>query len=102
QGTSGENLRAIPWQFAWTQTRLLLGAWLGVEEALERAGARGAMDLLREMHRRCPLFRAVITLMELVLPRGESRTAADYARRLVPPRLQPIGADLRARLGRAV
>src|SRR5215208_3443877 len=31
-----ETLRAIPWQFAWTQTRLILGAWLGVEEALER------------------------------------------------------------------
>ena len=30
-------LRAIPWQFAWTQTRLLLAPWLGVEEALERA-----------------------------------------------------------------
>ena len=26
---SVKSLRAIPWQFAWTQTRLLLGAWLG-------------------------------------------------------------------------
>ncbi|HEX5632665.1 MAG TPA: phosphoenolpyruvate carboxylase, partial [Gemmatimonadales bacterium] len=33
-GTSVAGLRAIPWQFAWTQTRLMLGAWLGIEEAL--------------------------------------------------------------------
>ncbi len=36
-GSSVAGLRAIPWQFAWTQTRLMLGAWLGVEEALDRA-----------------------------------------------------------------
>src|SRR4051812_21097033 len=33
-GAGVESLRAIPWQFAWTQTRLLLASWLGAEEAL--------------------------------------------------------------------
>src|SRR6185295_133253 len=30
-----QSLRAIPWQFAWTQTRLMLGAWLGLEDAFD-------------------------------------------------------------------
>ena len=34
-----ESLRAIPWVFAWTQTRLLLPSWLGTGEALV-GGAR--------------------------------------------------------------
>src|SRR5262249_46561131 len=36
-GGGVESLRAIPWQFAWTQTRLLLASWLGTEAALESA-----------------------------------------------------------------
>src|SRR3954452_23737968 len=44
-----ENLRAIPWQFAWTQTRLMLGAWLGLEDALDEAYARGEREQICEM-----------------------------------------------------
>ena len=44
-----ETLRAIPWVFAWTQTRLLLPSWLGTGEALRAAFDRGERELLREM-----------------------------------------------------
>jgi phosphoenolpyruvate carboxylase len=99
EGVAG--LRAIPWQFAWTQTRLLLGAWLGVEEALEQAFARGERDLLREMYANWPPFRAVIDLTEMVLAKTDGRIAAEYDRRLIPPEMQPVGIDLRSRLTRA-
>jgi phosphoenolpyruvate carboxylase len=95
------GLRAIPWQFAWTQTRLLLGAWLGVEDAFEQALARGDNELLRAMYADWPHFRAVIDLTEMVLAKADERIAAEYDRRLVPPELQSIGMDLRRRLDRA-
>jgi phosphoenolpyruvate carboxylase len=95
-------LRAIPWQFAWTQTRLMLGAWLGVEEALERAFARGERDRLRRMYREWPHFRSTFDLMAMVLAKADGHIAAEYDRQLVPAALQPLGVDLRGRLQRAV
>ena len=97
-----DTLRAIPWQFAWTQTRLILGAWLGVEEALERAFARGEEDRLREMYRDWPHFRSLMDLFEMVLAKTDGRIAAEYERRLVPEQVRPIGVELRARLSRAI
>jgi phosphoenolpyruvate carboxylase len=101
-GTSVAGLRAIPWQFAWTQTRLMLGAWLGVEEALGRAFERGEHAQLAAMYREWPHFQSVIDLIEMVLAKADGRIAAEYDRRLVPPDLQPLGEELRARLTRAI
>jgi phosphoenolpyruvate carboxylase len=101
-GASLANLRAIPWQFAWTQTRLLLGAWLGVERALTDAMARGERGLLREMYRDWPHFRSSIELIEMVLAKTDERIAAEYDRRLVPEHLQTLGASLRERLRQAI
>jgi phosphoenolpyruvate carboxylase len=97
-----ETLRAIPWQFAWTQTRLILGAWLGTEEALERAFSRGEHDVLRRMYREWPHFRSVLDLTAMVLAKTDARIAAEYERRLVPGALQPLGAELRERLARVI
>jgi phosphoenolpyruvate carboxylase len=100
--SSIDSLRAIPWQFAWTQTRLMLGAWLGVEEAIEQAATRGEMDRLRRMYREWPHFQSAIELIEMVLAKADGRIAGEYDRRLVPGELRPLGEDLRARLDRAV
>jgi phosphoenolpyruvate carboxylase len=101
-GDGVSSLRAIPWQFAWTQTRLMLGAWLGVEQALEGAAARGELDAVRAMYREWPHFHSSIGLIEMVLAKADARIVAEYDRRLVPASLQPIGQDLRARLARAI
>ena len=100
-GSGVESLRAISWQFAWTQTRLLLASWLGVEEALDEALARGDGASLRRMYDAWPFFRSTLDLLEMVLAKSDANIAAEYDRRLVPPALQALGRDLRARLGRA-
>jgi len=95
------SLRAIPWQFAWTQTRLMLGAWLGLEDAFEQAFARGERDHIQEMYREWTYFHSAIDLIEMVLAKADARIAAEYDVRLVPADLQEIGIDLRHRLQRA-
>jgi phosphoenolpyruvate carboxylase len=93
-----ESLRAIPWVFAWTQTRLLLPSWLGVGEALAEAIESGAVEDLRTMYREWAFFRSTLDLIEMVLAKADARVAEHYDRQLVPPHLQPLGAMLRTRL----
>ncbi|HMF95688.1 MAG TPA: phosphoenolpyruvate carboxylase [Vicinamibacterales bacterium] len=101
-GGGVESLRAIPWQFAWTQTRLLLASWLGTEAALESAFTRGEGECLRTMYARWPFFRSTLDVIEMVLAKADGRIAGEYDRRLVPRDLTPLGHDLRARLARAI
>ncbi|GAB6386754.1 phosphoenolpyruvate carboxylase [Stutzerimonas marianensis] len=97
-----ESLRAIPWIFAWTQTRLMLPAWLGWELALQQALARGEGDRLQVMRERWPFFMTRIDMLEMVLAKADADIARRYDERLVSQPLQPLGVDLRDRLSQAV
>jgi phosphoenolpyruvate carboxylase len=103
RGASGgvESLRAIPWVFAWTQTRLLLPSWLGTGEALDAAASRGERELVQQMARDWPFFNATLRLIEMALAEAEPSIAEAYDRALVPEPLRDVGADLRGRLLRA-
>ncbi|WAJ36450.1 phosphoenolpyruvate carboxylase [Pseudomonas sp. GOM7] len=96
-----ESLRAIPWIFAWTQTRLMLPAWLGWERALGQALSQGEGDLLREMRERWPFFRTRIDMLEMVLTKADLAIAELYDQRLVEANLRPLGAQLRDLLSQA-
>jgi phosphoenolpyruvate carboxylase len=102
RGGGMESLRAIPWIFAWTQTRLNVASWLGVSEGLGREIDAGCQEQLREMYDNWPFFHSTLDLIEMVLAKASLRIAAHYERRLVPQRLVPIGAELRQRFERAV
>ncbi len=93
-----ESLRAIPWQFAWTQNRLLLPSWLGVDAAFQAGDAATIAAMMEEW----PFFRSTIELIEMVLAKAEARIAAYYDRVLVPDELRDLGEDLRAGLLRTV
>jgi phosphoenolpyruvate carboxylase len=97
-GGGVETLRAIPWVFAWTQTRLMLPSWLGVGEALDAAHEAGAAEELSAMYAQWPFFRSTLDLIEMVLAKADGRIAAHYESVLVPSALHTLGADLRRRL----
>ncbi|HEU5163454.1 MAG TPA: phosphoenolpyruvate carboxylase, partial [Thermoanaerobaculia bacterium] len=98
-GSAGvESLRAIPWQFAWTQNRLHLPTWLGIGDALERVAAEGGEARLKEMAAEWPFFRSTLDLIEMVLAKSEALIAEQYDALLVPDELKPLGAALRERL----
>ncbi|WP_313600669.1 phosphoenolpyruvate carboxylase [Pseudomonas sp.] len=96
-----ESLRAIPWIFGWTQTRLMLPAWLGWEAALSKALERGEGDLLGQMREQWPFFRTRIDMLEMVLAKADADIARLYDERLVEPDLLPLGAHLRDLLSQA-
>lgn len=97
-----ESLRAIPWIFAWTQTRLMLPAWLGWEQALQEALDRGEGEQLAAMRAGWPFFTTRIDMLEMVLAKTDDEIARRYDERLVSPELQRLGVDLRDRLSHAI
>ncbi len=94
------SLRAIPWVFSWTQTRLLLPGWLGVGEALRAELDGPQRDVLLEAARDWPFLRTFLSLVEMVLAKGSPRIHSNYARRLLPPELLPLDDLLRERFAR--
>jgi phosphoenolpyruvate carboxylase len=94
-GGGVETLRAIPWVFAWTQTRLLLPAWLGSGKAMAAAIARGEEDTLRGMAREWTFFRSTLDLVDMVLAKASPEVHEHYDALLVPENLQALGRSLR-------
>ena len=89
-GTVGlEGLRAIPWNFAWVQSRYVVPGWYGVGTALEDfvQSEPGGVDLLREMYCKWTFFRSLIDNVQLELLRAHMKTASRYAERVRPREL---------------
>ncbi len=97
KGSGIQYLRAIPWIFAWTQTKLLLPAWLGVGRALQTAVDNGDRETLREMQQHWPFFKATLDSIEMVFSKANPNISALYDKRLVEADLQPLGEELRGK-----
>jgi len=81
-----DDLRAIPWVFAWSQNRMVIPGWYGVGTALEQIVAvRGDLgqEALRRMFAESRLFRLIIDETEKTLPLVDLDIARAYAE-LVP------------------
>ncbi|HEX6201427.1 MAG TPA: phosphoenolpyruvate carboxylase [Thermoanaerobaculia bacterium] len=73
------GLRAIPWSFAWNQTRYLVPGWYGTGRALGAALAAGEGERLAELYRRWPFFAAVADNAEREMARARLPIARRYA-----------------------
>jgi len=73
------DLRAIPWVFAWTQSRHLVPAWYGLGTACERYAAEHGWDDLTAMYRTWPFFEATVDNAALALAKVDLDLAAAYA-----------------------
>ncbi|KAL6845537.1 hypothetical protein ACP4OV_025032 [Aristida adscensionis] len=93
-----ESLRAIPWIFAWTQTRFHLPVWLGFGAAFKHVLEKDIKNLqtLQEMYNEWPFFRVTIDLVEMVFAKGDPGIAALYDKLLVSEDLWSFGERLRA------
>jgi phosphoenolpyruvate carboxylase len=69
------DLRAIPWVFAWSQTRANVPGWFGLGSAMAAVGDR---DLLRAAAREWPLFGALLDVAEMSLAKSDRRLAEHF------------------------
>lgn len=92
------HLRAIPWIFAWTQTRFVLPAWLGVGAGLKGACDKGYTDDLKAMYKEWPFFQVTMDLIEMVLGKADVPIAKHYDEVLVSENRRQLGNDLRMEL----
>ncbi|MEU6038699.1 phosphoenolpyruvate carboxylase [Actinomadura sp. NPDC047616] len=74
-----EDLRAIPWVFAWTQTRVNLPGWYGLGSGLAAVSDNGRhLDELREAYRSWPLFASLMDNAEMSLAKTDRAIAERY------------------------
>ena len=93
-----ETLRAIPWIFAWSQSRLVLPAWLGAGSALTSAVENGQLNRLREMRDQWPFFASRLSMLDMVYAKSDLVINSLYDDTLVREELRSLGSDLRQQL----
>ena len=71
------DLRAIPWVFAWSQTRVNLTGWYGLGSGL---AAVDDLAALRTAYREWPLFTALVDNAEMSLAKTDRGVAEGYLR----------------------
>jgi phosphoenolpyruvate carboxylase len=76
--TGLDDLRAIPWVFAWAQTRVNLPGWFGLGSGLAAACGEGGLPALQDAYRNWPLLSVMLDNAEMSLAKTDRRIAARY------------------------
>ncbi|KRE88823.1 phosphoenolpyruvate carboxylase [Frateuria sp. Soil773] len=94
-----QDLRAIPWVFAWTQCRSIITGWYGLGSALEQGAARFGEDALAEMARDWPFFSNLLDDVAMVLAKCDLDIAEAFSQ-LAGPLHEPFFALVREEFAR--
>jgi len=93
-----ESLRAIPWTFAWTQTRTHLSAWLGVGAGLTATDPKD-LEVLQDMYASWPWFRELIDLIAMIVSKTDFSVSKNYDDQLVSSEeSKKLGVEVREKL----
>ena len=75
-----QDLRAIPWVFAWTQCRSIITGWYGLGTALEHGAAEYGEEALIDMANEWPFFTNMLDDVEMVLAKCDLDIADAFSR----------------------
>ena len=74
-----EDLRAIPWVFAWTQARFILPGWYGLGTGLRKALEQFGEDAFGELFREWFFLRSLVADAEMVMAKADLGIAELYS-----------------------
>ena len=74
-----EDLRAIPWVFAWTQARFILPGWYGLGAGLSKAIESYGKDAILDLFREWFFLRSLVADAEMVLAKSDLGIAEMYS-----------------------
>ena len=80
------GLRAVPWGFAWSQSRHLLPGWFGIGAGLDAAAALHGTELLERMVAQWPFFGLLLDEVEFAVAVADMDIAGWYAELAAPAR----------------
>jgi phosphoenolpyruvate carboxylase len=103
-GSGLEGLRAIPWVFAWTQSRVTLPGWFGLGAAVEDWAGEdaGRWETLSTMYREWAFFRTLVDNCQVSLRKADMLIAEVYASLADPGTRDAVFPVLRAEHQRAI
>ena len=76
------GLRAIPWVFSWSQSRVMFPGWYGVGSSFKEfidQDPENNLAFLQLMYKRWPFFKSLLSNVDMVLSKSNMNIAFDYA-----------------------
>ncbi|MCY7232592.1 phosphoenolpyruvate carboxylase [Streptococcus anginosus] len=87
------GLRAIPWVFSWSQSRVMFPGWYGVGSSFKEfidENPEENLAFLRKMYKNWPFFQSLLSNVDMVLSKSNMNIAFEYAKLCEDEKVQEI------------